>query len=459
VCSSDLDDKIRGTTYKPKELEVTNDQDIIDAFLNLQKRNYATAAYYMRENKSPDNGDGFKEASNKISGTKNDPVKGGISNADLNTVWNNLGINPSDKKKVAIEQLSFSAFNEALINPEDEELKKIMQRRGYEAAPLGPKGERGSVKDSTISVADGIATNNTTNEFGAKTLVQTPQTPTPKPENKGTPEVTEDDEEETFQPAYSAPPPSPFLQDVMALGRAGQNYLSINEDMPWNPYAALSPYPIQLGRYSPEREINALASTANTMGQAAAFGEAPSRAANLSKFQADTARQVADTLGRYNNLNVTAENQEELANVQQNNEFQKLRATGALDLYDKTALAKQNAINARQKALNNITQAGINMTTNQAKAQVLNELYPNFNIFPEAGGMMGFVPGAPRFGADDGGDDYDFGSYYRIGEEKFPDKPELAMKYAEGMARGNRRLGSSARTSARNDIFSLFGNQ
>jgi hypothetical protein len=245
----------------------------------------------------------------------------------------------------------------------------------------------------------------------------------------------------------------------MALGRAGQNYLSITEDMPWNPYAALSPYPVQLGRYSPEREINALASVANTMGQAAAFGEAPSRAANLSKFQADTARQVADTLGRYNNLNVTAENQEELANVQQNNEFQKLRATGALDLYDKTALAKQNAINARRKALNDITQAGINMTTNQAKAQVLNELYPNFNIFPEAGGMMAFVPGASRFGADDGSDDYDFGSYYTIGEKKFPTNPELAMRYAEGMARGNRRLGSSARESARNDIFGLFGNQ
>ena len=449
-----------GSNIKAKDLKSKSDQEILDAFLNLQKRNYATVAYYMNNDKLGDDYNGFTAASNKISNTSNNPVKGGISNDDLNTVWKSLNLSPSDKNSVAAEQLSFIAFNDALVDPKKEAgLTKIMQSRGYKAAQLGPKAEPGNVSGSQISVADGIATNNTTNEFGAFSLAETPQTPKPTPEDKGTPEVTEDDEEETFQPAYSAPPPSPFLQDVMALGRAGQNYLSINEDMPWNPYAALSPSPLQLGRYSPEREINALASTANTMGQAAAFGEAPSRAANLSKFQADTARQVADTLGRYNNLNVTAENQEELANVQQNNEFQKLRATGALDLYDKTALAKQNAINARQKALNNITQAGINMTTNQAKAQVLNELYPNFNIFPEAGGMMGFVPGAPRFGADDGSDDYDFGSYYTIGEKKFPTEPELAMRYAEGMARGNRRLGSSARESARNDIFGLFGNQ
>jgi len=454
------DDKIRGTTYKAKDLAVKSEQEIIDAFLRLQKRNYATAAYYMKKEKLGDTDQGFAEASKKIAKTPNAPVsKGTISNKELNDVWSSLGINPKDRKAVAIEQLSFSAFDEALKDPNpDPGLKEMKKLRGYTPLAFGPGKETGSREGSTISFADGVATNNTTNEFGAFKLAETPQ-PQPEPEDEDGPEVTEEVEEETFQPAYPTPAPSPFLQDVMALKRAGQNYLSINEDMPWNPYAALSPYPIQFGRYSPEGEINALASVANTMGQAAAFGEAPSRAANLSKFQADTARQVADTLGRYNNLNVTAENQEELANVQQNNEFQKLRATGALDLYDKTALAKQNAINARRKALNDITQAGINMTTNQAKAQVLNELYPNFNIFPEAGGMMAFVPGAPRFGADDGSDDYDFDDYLEIGTKKFPNDPELAMRYAEGMARGNRRLGSSARESARNDIFSLFGNQ
>jgi hypothetical protein len=48
--------------------------------LNLQKRNYATAAYYMKENKLGDNNQGFVAASGKISGTPNNPVKGGISN-------------------------------------------------------------------------------------------------------------------------------------------------------------------------------------------------------------------------------------------------------------------------------------------------------------------------------------------------------------------------------------------
>jgi len=452
------DNTKRGTTYKADKLNVSDEQKIIDAFLRLQRRNYATAAYYMKENNYKDDDDGFAKASKKISETPNAPVsREGISNKALNDVWSSLKITPNNKIDVAIEQLSFSAFDEALKDP-DPELEKIMLSKGYKPGAFGPQGESGSRKGSTISFADGVATNNTTNQFGAKTLIETPQ-PQPEPEDEDDPDVTEEVEEETFQPAYPTPAPSPFLQDVMALGRAGQNYLSITEDMPWNPYAALSPYPVQLGRYSPEREINALASVANTMGQAAAFGEAPSRAANLSKFQADTARQVADTLGRYNNLNVTAENQEELANVQQNNEFQKLRATGALDLYDKTALAKQNAINARRKALNDITQAGINMTTNQAKAQILNELYPNFNIFPEAGGMMAFVPGAPRFGADDGSDDYDFDEYLEIGTKKFPNEPELALRYADSRARNNRRLGSSARESARSDIFGLFGNQ
>jgi len=444
-----------GRNIKVDDLKGKSEQEILDAFLNLQKRNYATAAYYMKNDNLGDSGQGFAAASTKISNTSNNPVKGGISNDDLNNVWSSLNISPSDKNSVAAEQLSFIAFNDALADPKKEPgLEEMMKLRGYGSGQFGPKGERGNVAGTQISVADGIATNNTTNEFGVLNL---PQETVVEEDTETEEEFPEDAEEQTFQPAYQAPPPSPFLQDVMALGRAGQNYLSITEDMPWNPYAALSPYPIQLGRYSPEREINALASAANTMGQAAAFGEAPSRAANLSKFQAETARQVADTLGRYNNLNVTAENQEEIAQAQQNNEFQKLRASGALDLYDKTALAKQNAINARRKALNDITQAGINMTTNQAKAQVLNELYPNFNIFPETGGMMGFVPGASRFGVDDGRNDYNFDDYFTMGQKKFPNDPELAIRYAEGMARNNKGLGSSARESARNDIFGLFG--
>jgi len=437
------------------------DDEIIKNFLNLQKRNYATAAYYMKTTNLGDNNNGFVVASKKISSTPNNPVKGGISNKDLNEVWDNLKIAPTDKNTVASEQLSFIAFNDAISNVDRKNnpgLAEMIQLRGYKSAAAGPTNEQGNVSGSTISIADGIATNNTTNEFAALTLPkETPPATTTTPET----ETEEEDDEVVAPPTYYPKPrPTPFLQDVMALGRAGQNYLSITEDQPWNAYSAMTPYPIQLGRYSPEREINALASTARTMGQAAAFGEAPSRAANLAKFQADSARGIADTLGRYNNLNVTAENQEELAKAQQMNEFQKLRGAGAQDIYDKTAIAKQQATAARQKALDNITKAGINMVTNQAKAQVLNELYPNFNIFPEAGGMMAFVPGAKGFGSDDGSDAFDWNSAVDKGMSLFPNDADAAIRYADGLHKSKRPYNtSSGRTGARNDIFSLFGNQ
>ena len=438
------------------------DDEIIKNFLNLQKRNYATAAYYMKENKLADNNQGFVAASGKISGTPNNPVKGGISNKELNDVWTKLNISPTDKNTVASEQLSFIAFNDAISNVDtqkDPGLAEIIQLRGYKSAATGPKNDPGNVSGSTISMADGIATNNTTNEFGALSLQEIKDAP-PTPTTPETEIVEEDDEVVTPPTYYPKPAPTPFLQDVMGLGRTGQNYLSIKEDQPWNAFAAMTPYPIQSGRYSPEREINALASTARTMGQAAAFGEAPSRAANLAKFQSDTARGIADTLGRYNNLNVTAENQEEFAKAQQMNEFQKLRGAGAQDIYDKTAIAKQQATAARQKALDNITKAGINMTTNQAKAQVLNELYPNFNIFPEAGGMMAFVPGFKGFGSDDGSDDFDWDSAVSKGRSLYQNDSDAAMRYAEGLYKSKRPYNSSSgRTSARNDIFSLFGNQ
>lgn len=456
------DKKKLGKNIDPSQLS-KNDDEIIKNFLNLQKRNYATAAYYMKENKLADNNQGFVAASGKISGTPNNPVKGGISNTELNEVWTKLKIAPTDKNTVASEQLSFIAFNDAISNVDKQNnpgLAEIIQLRGYKSAATGPAGEKGNVSGSTISIADGIATNNTTNEFGAlglQEIKETPPTPTPTPET----EIVEEDDDVLTPPTYyPKPAPTPFLQDVMGLGRAGQNYLSIKEYQPWNAFAAMTPYPIQSGRYSPEREINALASTARTMGQAAAFGEAPSRAANLAKFQSDTARGIADTLGRYNNLNVTAENQEEFAKAQQMNEFQKLRGASAQDTYDKTAIAEQQATAARQKALDNITKAGINMTTNQAKAQVLNELYPNFNIFPEAGGMMAFVPGFKGFGSDDGSDDFDWDSAVSKGKSLYPNDSDAAMRYAEGLLKSQRPYNnSSGRSSAKNDIFALFGNQ
>lgn len=439
-----------GGKIKKEDIEGVTEDDIIKNFLNLQKRNYATAAYYMKNNNLTDNVAGFKKASEFIANTPDAPIRGKISNKDLTAVWEELKISPKDKKTVASEQLSFKAFNEAIA--EDKKLDKPSQKfPNYGGTALGPAGERSNIGSSRVSVADGVATNNTTNEFAALILPQeTPQT-----------EIVEEDDEVVAPPTYyPKPAPTPFLQDVMGLGRVGQNYLSIKEDQPWNAYAAMTPYPIKFGRYSPEREINALASTARTMGQAAAFGEAPSRAANLAKFQADTARGIADTLGRYNNLNVTAENQEELAKAQQMNEFQKLRGAGAQDIYDKTAIAKQQATAARQKALDNITKAGINMVTNQAKAQVLNELYPNFNIFPEAGGMMAFVPGAKGFGSDDDSDTFDWASAVDKGRSLYPNDSDAAIRYAEGLLKSQRPYNSSSgRTSARNDIFSLFGNQ
>lgn len=450
------DSKNFGGKIKKEDIEGVTEDDIIKNFLNLQKRNYATAAYYMKENNLGDDVAGFKGASKLIANTPDAPIPGKISNNELNDVWTKLDISPKDKKTVASEQLSFKAFNEAIA--EDKKRNKPDQKfPNYGGTALGPANERSNIGSSRVSVADGVATNNTTNEFAALILPQETPPTTPTPET----EIVEEDDEVVAPPTYyPKPAPTPFLQDVMGLGRVGQNYLSIKEDQPWNAYAAMTPYPIKFGRYSPEREINALASTARTMGQAAAFGEAPSRAANLAKFQADTARQVADTLGRYNNLNVTAENQEELAKAQQMNEFQKLRGAGAQDIYDKTAIAKQQARDAREKALDNITKAGINMVTNQAKAQVLNELYPNFNIFPEAGGMMAFVPGAKGFGSDDGSDTFDWDSAVDKGRSLFSNDSDAAMRYAEGLLKSQRPYNSSSgRTSARNDIFSLFGNQ
>jgi len=449
------DSKNFGGKIKKKDIEGVTDDQIINNFLNLQKRNYATAAYYMKNKNLTDDVKGFKSASEFIANTSDAPIRGKISNKDLTNVWEELKIAPTDKNTVASEQLSFKAFNEAIA--EDKKLDKQKQKfPNYGGTALGPADEKSNIKGSRVSVADGIATNNTTNEFAALTLPQETPPTTPTPET----EIEEDDELVAPPTYYPKPAPTPFLQDVMALGRVGQNYLSIKEDQPWNAYAAMTPYPIKFGRYSPEREINALASTARTMGQAAAFGEAPSRAANLAKFQADTARGIADTLGRYNNLNVTAENQEELAKAQQMNEFQKLRGAGAQDIYDKTAIAKQQATAARQKALDNITKAGINMVTNQAKAQVLNELYPNFNIFPEAGGMMAFVPGAKGFGSDDDSDTFDWASAVDKGRSLYPNDPEASIRYAEGLLKSQRPYNSSSgRTSARNDIFSLFGNQ
>ena len=184
-----------------------------------------------------------------------------------------------------------------------------------------------------------------------------------------------------------------WLQDQIAIAGAAQDLFSIKKHKPYK--AQFLPYVPEPTFYDPAREIAAIQETAGMASDVMrGMGtSSQSMGARLAQIQGTAAENIANTMGKYNNLNVGVANEFAYKRADILNDAQ-LKNQGFTKQYiDEYNALNQNYDNGKRAARANMRNAYIQGITNRAQAQVLNTLYPNYQIDPSTGGMLDFYKG------------------------------------------------------------------
>lgn len=194
-----------------------------------------------------------------------------------------------------------------------------------------------------------------------------------------------------------AEPGKYYVQDLMNTGLAAADRLGVKKYLP---YDAGMPAPALMDPtfYDPSRELAATGEMANMVTQnLSQFVGPQALSSRASQIQGNAAKAVADTLGRYNNLNVGVANQFEQLNKGIINDFNLKNTMAKSNYYDKTVIANQQYDNAKRAANARLMGQATNAITNKAMTQVLNSMYPEYAIDPTTGGEMRYLPSQRTF--------------------------------------------------------------
>ena len=127
----------------------------------------------------------------------------------------------------------------------------------------------------------------------------------------------------------------------------------------------------------------------------AAFAGPQALSSRASSIQGTGAKSAADTLSRINNANVGIADNFEMKQVDIRNQEALANQAGQQKLYDANTIANQQFDNSRMALRNQMRNHYTNAITNKAKTATLNQLYPQYAVLPETGGMPGFKGGKP----------------------------------------------------------------
>lgn len=190
-----------------------------------------------------------------------------------------------------------------------------------------------------------------------------------------------------------AAPNAPWwLQDIVKTSGAASDMVRIKKHTPWQ--ATPGTYLPESTFYDPTRELAAIGEQANIGQEAAAMFSGPQAlGARTTAIQGQAAANIADSLGRYNDMNVQVANQAEAQKAQLLNQAAINRSNLATQLYDKNTIANQQFDNAKAMTRQNMRQSYIDAITNRGQTQALNELYPQYNVDPMSGGFLEFTKG------------------------------------------------------------------
>lgn len=394
-------ESVKNPTIKA-ELQAKKKEEVISDFLHLQKQNFALKA----------KGTDLKS---KDWDNKNQPEK------TYQTAIIAAGFEPLDKGTIASGQAAYAALIDAKKDKATADIFK-----GIEPKMIGEKDEKFYEGEGAISPIDAVYGNTTAGQL-AQPVTLTVSDEEYKEETPG------EGVKATHLPAGQRPtaPVAPYIQDVIKTGKALKDWWSTKRRMPWQ--ATPQTFVPQPTFYDPERELASSKEDANTLVQAlSAFSGPQALSSRASQIQGTAAKQAADILGRYNNLNVGVANQFETQKAGILNQAELNRAQLATGLYDKVTMANEqfDAANAakEQVAVESMVQ-GITNMVNTANVNALNS---NYWINPMKGGLVEYTTGTPL--TADQSEDVNLGKEYESVLKMHPTlraKPELALQIAK----------------------------
>ena len=199
-------------------------------------------------------------------------------------------------------------------------------------------------------------------------------------------------------PPGKKPPVSPpakwWLQDTIKTTGAFGDLMGIKKYMPFSPRVDLEePRPTFL---DPTRELAQQSEQANiAIMNLAAFAGPQALSARASSIQGTGAKSATNTLSQFNNDNTKLADAFEMKQVDIRNQEALANQAGQQKLYDANTIANQQFDNSRMALRNQMRNHYTNAITNKAKTATLNQLYPQYAVLPETGGMPGFKGGKP----------------------------------------------------------------
>lgn len=202
-------------------------------------------------------------------------------------------------------------------------------------------------------------------------------------------DVTDDGTSEDYP---QIPDAQPWAQDRLNRLNAGLDYFSNKKYLPWA--ANYHPEMLSPTFYDHTRELAAQSEQANITNQALGqFMGAQDLSSRAASIQGQGAKAAADTLGRYNNLNVGVANQFAGNNLQIRNEAQRYNQAQNKQLYDQNVIGNQQNNNTKRVLRHNLADSENTLLTNMWKTDALNQQKPQYAIDPSPGGRMHFTKG------------------------------------------------------------------
>ena len=439
-----------GRSYGTLDASQLSDEEIVKNFLEHQERNlklaasgnesflYKDANGKLRSFESSGNGSGDNRGFKDIMKTLKKPDGTSYTDAeitakfqemqrtapDLDTAFKNIGLEmpaqakgTAAEKKALLQQATFQGynqlvkdFNEGKITNQDD-MVRLMNFRGN--LQRGYNDETGQAV-TDISPIDAYYTNTTAGQisnFEDLMFSEIPPEKQPCPCKDDAGKVVERDkdgkcpcpDDTTKCPCGIDPitknclpcqppqkkPANWWLQDTIKTAGAFSDLMGIEKYMPYSPMVDLEePRPTFL---DPTRELAQQSEQANIASQALAqFAGPQALSARASSIQGTGAKQAADTLGRFNNANVNIADQFEFKSVDVRNQEALANQAAQSKLYDQNTIANQQFDNAKLAMSNQLRNYYTNAITNRSKTAALNELYPQYSVLPETGGMPGF---------------------------------------------------------------------
>jgi hypothetical protein len=249
-----------------------------------------------------------------------------------------------------------------------------------------------------------------------------------------------------------------WLQDIIKTSGALQDLFSIKKFKPYKP--TYTPYVPQPTFYDPAREIAAIQETAGMASDVArGMGtSAQSMGARLAAIQGTAAESIANTMGRYNNLNVGVSNEFAYKKADILNEATIKNQQFTKQYVDEFNALNQNYDNAKRMARGNLRQAYIDAVTNRAQAQVLNQLYPNYMVDPATGGFMNFRSGMPMVADANAGTTSAMTQNANAFMQWKEQHPDLDMDQAVSIWSANTRLKPQTYNTAQQNFYNAYSN-